>query len=85
MKIPRLNSVVEVVFMDHVEDDTKVAPVVVYGKLSKKTKDSIVVECWRHPDPDTADDYKETDTKRYAIVKKAITDIHQLKRVVRKK
>jgi len=81
MKIPRLNSVVEVRFVDHVENADELAPVVLYGKLIKKTKLHIVVETWSNPDPKEQEKYSDKDVTKYAIIKKAITEIFQLKRV----
>lgn len=79
--IPRLNSIVEVMFLDHVANDVNVAPVVVYGQLIRKGKESITVETWCHPDPATRDQFSEADSAKFSIVKSAIREIYQLKRV----
>jgi len=85
MKIPRLNSVVEVRFVDHVENSEDIASVILYGKLIKKTKTHIVVETWGNPDPEMQKKFSENDVTKYAIIKKTITEIYQLKRVSEKK
>lgn len=81
MKIPRLNSVIEVRFVDHVENSEELAPVVLYGKLIKKTRTYIVVETWSNPDPKDQEKYSDKDVTKYAIIKKAINEIYQLKRM----
>ena len=67
---PEIGSVLEVRFMDHVEDGHKLLPCTVWGRLIKVTSKALVVRSWeadgRH------------NSKDWAIARSTVRSLHVL-------
>jgi len=70
--VPRFSrgSIVEVHFLDHVENGDKPYEFVVYGRVAHVDRRSITVECWTYSDTRERD---KSNVTKYVILKSAIT------------
>jgi hypothetical protein len=77
----RKHDIVEVHFLDHVEDGEGALPFVVWGKVDRVTKLSVRVVSWGHEDPDSKDaaECEPRTQKKFTIVRSAITKATVLK------
>lgn len=72
----RKGNIVEVHFLDHVEDGDGAMPFVVWGKVDRVTKLSLRIVAWAHEDPSSkeAEECEEGTEKTFTIVRRAITE-----------
>jgi hypothetical protein len=72
----KIGDIIEIIFLDHVEDGEKPLKFIVYGRIKKIKKDYISVESWAYYD-------KKLDTdlncKLFTILKSCIIKINKLK------
>lgn len=77
MKVPKVNDIVEVHFLDHVwhEDDSGegLAPCVAWGIVEKVTKQFIHIVCW------TSADHSTQGKEAFSIARGCITKIRRLR------
>ena len=74
-KIFRKNQIVAVEFLDHVEDGEEPLHFVIYGRIAKVDKKSIVIVSWCYLDPNLPLD---SNNKYHTILKSAITNWNKL-------
>ncbi len=81
MKKPlEVGDIVKITFWDHAENASDAFLFDVYGMISKKTRQALIIDSWRYHDPlDAAADTRDDNENRFAIVKKAIQSIEVLK------
>ena len=74
MKLPnvKLNNIIEIQFLDHVEDGNSPIEFIVWGRVTKITKLAITVQSWSYADEKETD---ENNTKIFTILKNAITKL----------
>ena len=78
---PAIGDVVEILFLDHVEDEHEPFPFFVYGRIAKITARAITVEAWANVDrPSPPGD---PNAKSFTIIKSTIERISKLTRARR--
>jgi len=76
--IPSKGDVVEIHFLDHVEDGEKALRFVVWGIVRRVYKRSIRIVSWAHEDMKDAAVCDEGTEKHFTIVTSAITELKVL-------
>ena len=74
----RKGQVVEVEFLDHVEDSSTPLLFTLYGRIVKVDRKYLVVESWSYTDRDGDDG--DTNVKTWTIVRSTITQAWRLVR-----
>jgi hypothetical protein len=74
-------SIVELTFLDHVEDGPEPIEFMVWGRVSGMTKRSLSVECWGYASKVDEASHGDHNIKSFTIVKRAVTAISLLKKV----
>ena len=77
MKYPRAGELVEVAFLDHVEDGDDAIEFLVWGRVANVTRTSLVIHSWAYADPPQPV-HNPFNVKTFCIVKKAILRWHAL-------
>lgn len=72
--------VVEVDFLDHVEDGEDALRFLVYGVIEKITRQALIIHCWTYKDRGERDHAEEGNIKSFTIVKSAIQDLNILRK-----
>jgi len=71
---------VEIRFLDHCEDGDDAMEFIVWGRVEKCTKSSILVHSWTFAkETDGASNSNSDNIKTFTIVKKAILELRKLK------
>lgn len=73
-------SLVEIVFLDHVEDGPDPIEFEVIGRVSNITKRAVTVRCWNYKFPVDEATHGDHNVKSFTIVKKAMTEVNLLKK-----
>lgn len=71
-------AVVEITFLDHVEDGNDAIEFKVWGRIRYVTKRTVTVETWAYADKNGEGDDGSVNVKAFTIVKKAMTDLRFL-------
>jgi acyl-CoA hydrolase len=71
-------NVVELQFLDHVQDGKDAIEFRVWGEVLDITRTSIRVACWAHVDKSMRDEPEPFNETTFTIVKKAITAVRVL-------
>lgn len=71
-------AVVEITFLDHVEDGNDAIEFKVWGRIRYVTKRTVTVETWAYADKNDEGDDGSVNVKAFTIVKKAMTDLRFL-------
>lgn len=69
MAWPKKGDVVEVTFLDHAEDSRDVLPFQVWGRVVRRSKDSLTIGVWLHRD---APGCRDSNTRTFTLVKRAV-------------
>lgn len=77
MKIPKVGSLVTIHFVDHAEDSSHPIKFMVHGRIAKKNRKEIAIDCWEYANLRKPYDSNE---KRFAVVRRCISDIYELTR-----
>ena len=75
---PRQGDLVEIRFLDHVEDDHKPYEFHVYGRVASTDRKSIVVESWASPDGPS--EPGDPNAKSFTILRSTILTLQKLRR-----
>lgn len=79
MKKVKKGNVVQVNFLDHVEDGEEELRFIVWGRVDMVTKRCLRIVSWAHEDPCSAPlDCEKGTEKTFTIVRSAITDLQVL-------
>jgi hypothetical protein len=70
MRLPPVNAIVQVAFLDHCEDGDAL-PCMVWGRLIAKTRQTITVVSW-------AADGEPHNEKRWTLLRRALTEVIEL-------
>lgn len=73
--------VVEIHFLDHVEDGERALRFIVWGRIDRVYKKSLRIVSWAHEDPKDTQGSEHGTEKTFTIVKSAITKLSSLHRV----
>lgn len=77
----RVGDIVEVLIWDHVQGSDTLEKVLVYGRISTITPDTVTVDSWALPDTADAEREKQKhDVTQFALIRSAILKIDVLKR-----
>jgi len=71
----KLGDIVEVRFLDHVEDGEEEMKFIVWGRVDRVTKRSLRIVSWAHADPCSAPPCEPGTEKTFTIVRSAITKL----------
>jgi len=83
MRMPaglKVGSIVELTFLDHVEDGPEPIEFTVWGRVSGTTKRSLSVECWGYSNKVDEASHGSHNIKSFTIVKSAVTAVSLLKK-----
>ena len=70
--------VVEIHFLDHVEDGDRALRFIVWGRIDRVYKKSLRIVSWAHENPKDAAGSEHGTEKTFTIVKSAITVLNSL-------
>lgn len=76
---PNIGDVIEIVFLDHAQGPTEES-FRVFGRLTKKTRTTYVVDCWEPEDP-KRDDAEGHNRDQYSLLRKTVKELWVLRRV----
>jgi len=71
---------VQIVFLDHVEDGPDPIEFEVIGRVSGITKRAVTVRCWNYSRPVDEASHGDHNVKSFTIVKKAMTEVNLLRK-----
>lgn len=72
--------IVEIRFLDHVEDGDDAVEFIVWGRVDKLTRAAVKISAWAFADRDAHPDFPdEGNTKTFTIIKSTIQAIRVLK------
>jgi hypothetical protein len=73
---------VEVSFLDHVEDGDEAIEFTVWGRVDRTTRNSILIMAWAFAsEVEAAKNSNHENVKTFTIVRRAITALHKLKKL----
>ena len=68
------SDLVELRFLDHVEDDEKPIEFLLYGRVCRCNKQDVTVQCWCYPDSYTNDH----NVKMFTILRSCVLEVRFL-------
>jgi len=77
---PKVGDVVEVEFLDHVENSDTPLPCIVYGRVRKLTEATIAIESWTFDEPSGVSHHDFDNRKVWGLIRDAVLRIEVLKR-----
>ena len=78
MKRAKKGDIVQVNFLDHVEDGDEEMKFIVWGRVDLVTKRCLRIVSWAHEDPCSAPPCEPGTEKTFTIVRSAITSLKVL-------
>ena len=75
---PAIGDIVEILFLDHVEDEHEPYPFLVYGRVAKLSKTAVTVESWANVDKPAPPG--DPNAKSFTIIKSTIERLSKLTR-----